>query len=112
MEDLIIPPEFTRTGGWQKYLQANLNGQLASKYIKIPKGEETGSQQIMVRFLVNEYGRVSSAEVLNKKEVNAKLAEEALRVVNESPTWKPATFLGEKIIFWFKLPITFQVSKQ
>ncbi|HMG69205.1 MAG TPA: energy transducer TonB [Chitinophagaceae bacterium] len=110
--DLTTPPEFTRAGGWEKYLLANLNGQVASKYLKLPKGEEIASQQVMVRFMVNEYGRVVSAEVVNKKEVHPKLAEEALRVVNESPTWKPAKFFEENVIFWLQAPITFEVSKK
>jgi hypothetical protein len=110
--DLIIAAEFTRSGGWAKYLQTNLDGQVAAKYLKIPKGEEKVSQQVFVRFLVNENGKVVSAEVLNKKEVHPKLAEEALRVVNASPLWKPATFCGEKVIFWMQNPITFEVTKQ
>jgi Gram-negative bacterial tonB protein. len=111
-DDMVVPPEFNRAGGWTKYLQTNLNGQLGAKYLRIPKGEQTTSQQVMVMFLVNEYGRVSNAQVLDKKEVHPKLAEEALRVINESPPWKPATFLGEKTIFWLKMPITFEVTKQ
>ncbi|TMI78108.1 MAG: TonB family protein, partial [Bacteroidetes bacterium] len=101
-----------RAGGWTKYLQMNLNGQLASKYLRIPKGEQSVSQQVMVKFLINEYGKVSNVEVLNKKEVHPKLAEEAVRVLNESPPWKPATFLGERTIFWLQMPITFEVDKQ
>ena len=50
-----------------------------SKYINIPKGEESASQTVYVKFLVNEYGRVSNAFVENEKEVHRKLAEEALR---------------------------------
>jgi len=111
-DEMVVPPEFNRAGGWTKYLQANLNSQVASKYLKIPKGEQSASQQVLVMFLINEYGKVSNAEVLNKKEVHPKLAEEALRVLNESPLWKPATFLGEKTIFWLKMPITFEVDKQ
>ena len=82
VEELITPPEFTRSGGFTKYLETNLDKELGSKYLKIKRGEETVSQTVIVRFLVNEYGRVSNAEVENKKEVHSKLAEEALRVVS------------------------------
>ena len=111
-DDMVVPPEFNRVGGWTKYLQMNLNGQIATKYLRIPKGEQSVSQQVMVKFLINEYGKVSNVEVLNKKEVHPKLAEEAVRVLNESPPWKPATFLGERTIFWLRMPITFEVDKQ
>jgi hypothetical protein len=112
-DELIIPPEFTRSGGWAKYLQSSIDSEVGSKFLKIPKGEEMATQKVMVRFLVNEYGRVSYAEVENKKEVHPKLAEEALRVVNASPPWRPATIYGgEKAIYWQRVPITFQVSKK
>jgi hypothetical protein len=111
-EELVVQPEFTRNGGWEKYAGANLDGKIAAKYLKIPKGEESVSQQVIVMFLVNENGKVVSAEVINKKEVHPKLAAEALRVVNESPLWKPATFFGGKITYWVKAPITFEVTKQ
>lgn len=113
IEELINPPEFMRTGGWTKYLETNINNELGSKYINIPKGEEVASQTVYIRFLVNEYGRVSKAVVENEKEVHRKLAEEALRLVNASPTWKPATIYGsEKTIYWLRVPITFQVAKK
>lgn len=110
-EELVVQPEFLKAGGWEKYVRANLNSEVAAKYLRIPKGEEVVSQQVVVMFLINENGKVATAEVINKKEVNPKLVEEALRVVNESPLWKPATFFGAKIPYWVKAPITFQVTK-
>jgi TonB-like protein len=110
-EELVVQPEFTRSGGWEKYAGGNLDGKVAAKYLKVPKGEEMVSQQVIVMFMVNENGKVVSAEVINKKDVHPKLAEEALRVVNESPLWKPATFFGGKITWWVKAPITFEVTK-
>lgn len=109
-EELVVKPEFARSGGWEKYAAANLDGKVAAKYLKVPKGEQMVSQQVIVMFLVNENGKVVSAEVINKKEVHPKLAEEALRVVNESPLWQPATFVGGKITWWVKAPITFEVT--
>ena len=113
IDELTIPAEYTKSGGWEKYLQANINTELAPKYIKVPKGEEKASETVYIKFLVNEYGKVVKATVDNPKEVHSKLAEEALRVVNESPLWKPATIYGgEKTIFWLRIPITFEVIKK
>lgn len=110
LDELTIAPEFKRSGGWEKYLLSSVNKEVSSKYLRIPKGENMASQTVIVKFMVNEFGRVSYAEVENKKEVNSKLAEEALRVVNSSPLWKPPTIYGgEKSIFWLRAPITFQV---
>lgn len=110
--DLITKPaEFTRAGGWQKYLQTNLNADLGAKYIKMSKDETTATQTVKVRFLINEFGAVSNISVVNKDEVHKKLADEAVRVVSESPVWKPATVLGEKTIYWMVQPVTFTVVK-
>lgn len=111
-EELITPPEFTRAGGFEKYIKSSIDKEVAPRYLKLRKGEESVSQQVIVRFLVNEYGRVAFAEVENKKEVNSKLAEEALRVVNASPLWKPAiAYGGDKTVYWMKIPIQFIVTK-
>ena len=111
VDELLQPAVFKRAGGWLNYLTNNIDGSLGAKYIKIPKGEKEASQSVMVRFMVNERGVVINAEVLNKKEVHSKLAEEALRVVTSSPPWTPAMIYGEKIIYWQKQEITFQASK-
>ena len=110
-ERLRKPPEFSRPGGWLKYLNSSLNPELGLKYLKIPKGETLGTETVIVRFLINEYGRVSKINVVNKKEVHPKLADEAVRVITESPPWKPATIFGQKTIYWYNQPVTFQVSK-
>ncbi len=111
IETLSKPAEFTRSGGWVKYLISSINPEVAAKYLKIPKGEKEATQTVIVRFLISEFGRVSNAEVINKKDVHPKLAEEAVRVVSGSPPWKPATIYGQKTIYWYKQPLTFQASK-
>ena len=111
-ERLRKSPEFSRSGGWLKYLNSSLNPELGSKYVKIPKGETTGVETVKVRFLINEYGRVSNVMVMNKKEAHSKLAEEAVRVITASPPWKPATIFGQKTVYWYIQPVTFQVYKE
>lgn len=109
---LFKAPEFTRAGGWGKYLQTNLNALLGAKYIKIPKGEDEATQTVQVNFLVSERGEILHVKVTNKDKVHPKLAEEAIRVVSESRGWKAATVYGEKINFYFNQPVTFSVSKE
>lgn len=111
IEELMQPAVFQRAGGWIKYLNSSLDGSVGAKYIKIPKGEKEATQTVMVRFMVNERGIVMNAEVINKKEVHSKLADEALRVVTSSPPWTPAMIYGEKTIYWQTQPISFQATK-
>jgi TonB family protein len=108
----IKSPEFARSMGWVKYLNANLNADLGAKYIKIPKGEKEASITVIVQFIVNRNGSLEDIKVVNKKEVHPKLAEEAVRVIRESGQWKPATWFGEKINQAMKQPITFVVTKE
>ncbi|MBO9566412.1 MAG: energy transducer TonB [Niastella sp.] len=110
-EAISVPARFSGSGGWNKYLQNNLKGDLAVKYLKIPRDQNTATQEVIVDFLVDEQGQVSNASVRNKKEVHAKLAEEAIRIVVESPRWKPATVFGVKVPQRMTQPVVFQVMK-
>jgi hypothetical protein len=76
--------------GWAKYLQANLNADLGSKTIKVPKGQTSAKVSVLVSFIVDEEGNISDISVDNAKDVPAKLAKEAMRVIKEGPRWIPA----------------------
>lgn len=104
-------PVFTKPGGWDKYLSTSLNADLGLKHIRIPKGGSEASQTVYVVFLINEYGQVQNPQVENKKDVHPKLAEEAIRVIANSPSWKPATIYGQRTFFRYRQPVTFSVSK-
>jgi len=107
----LKPAEFGRSIGLKKYLETNLKAELGAKYLKIPKSENEVIQTVIILFTVSRTGEVTNVEVVNKKEVHPKLAEEAVRVISESGKWKPATFLGEKTPYMMKQPISFAVSK-
>jgi hypothetical protein len=107
----LVSPHFPgKEGAWLKYLQSNLNGDIALKYVKIPKGQNEASAQVMVQFLVSDDGTISHIQVLNKNEVHARLAEEAVRVIRESPRWVPASLFGESISGSIKQPIVFKTK--
>ncbi|MDE5947241.1 MAG: energy transducer TonB [Prevotella sp.] len=64
--------------------------------------------RVEVRFFVNEEGKIEDATVV--RSVNKLLDEEALRVVNAMPAWKPGTVDGQPVKVWFTLPVTFQLK--
>lgn len=108
----IIFPRFP--GGdsaWLKYLDIAVNPKLAGWYVKIPKGETEAWETIMLEFEVAEDGGVSDIHVINKNEVHAALAEEAMRVMRLSPKWFPATFYGEKVRWTGQQGVEFRVQK-
>ncbi|HVY74305.1 MAG TPA: energy transducer TonB [Puia sp.] len=79
---------------WARYLQNNLNESLGPRYIKIPKGEKEAAVQVQLSFVVSEDGSISNIVVTNKAGVDSHLANEAMRVIRESPPWKAATIFG------------------
>ena len=111
MDAITIPAEYKGSSGWIRYLQTHMNADLGVKYIKLHRGESMATQTVMVEFVILENGKITNVKVLNKEEVHPKLAEEAVRVISESPSWRPATILGERVKFWFKQPLTFAVTK-
>jgi hypothetical protein len=82
---------------WVRYVNGALNPTLSAKYVKIPKGEKEAWQTVILEFEVAEDGMVSNIVVVNDKEINPRLAEEAIRVMRQSPKWLPATFYGERV---------------
>jgi len=100
-----------KEGAWLKYLNSNLDSKLALKYVKLPKGQSEASVTVQVEFDVSDNGTISNVHVLNKKDVHPRLAEEAVRVIQESPRWEPATVDGEKINSTNRQPIIFKIMQ-
>ena len=98
--------------GWRRYLESNLNADLATKCIKLKKNQKEAQQTVAVQFIVDKEGNISNVEVRNPAEVHPKLAKEAVRVIKEGPRWIPAEQNGRKVIYQAFQYITFQVSSE
>jgi protein TonB len=61
---------------------------------------------VEVSFVINEAGRVESAEVV--KGLNAVYNAEALRVINAMPTWSPAKQGGKPVKCRLQMPMRFR----
>jgi len=67
---------------------------------------ENGIQgQVNVRFTVSEDGSVTNAKI--EGSVDPSLDQEALRIVNSMPKWKPGTQRGKPVSVIYELPIKF-----
>jgi periplasmic protein TonB len=95
-------PEFP---GGQEKLHAFL-----TENIKYPESaKESGIQgTVYVTFIVRKDGRISNAKIL--RGIGADCDEEALRVVNKMPSWKPAKQRGKNVDVQFNLPIGFKLE--
>lgn len=112
--DAVVKPASFHNSmeAWTKYVANSINPDLAPKYLKLKRGETIVSQIVKLKFMVTETGEVADIVVLNEKEVHPKLAEEAVRVIQESPRWAPCTVLGKKVPFYNVQNVTFQVTKE
>jgi protein TonB len=65
--------------------------------------------KVFVEFVVEKDGSITDVRAL--KGIGAGCDEEAVRVVSESPKWKPAKQRGRSVRQRLVLPITFKMSK-
>jgi protein TonB len=77
------------------------------KHLKYPKQARRAGVQgkVHVNFVVNEQGR--PVDVLVSQGIGYGCDEEAVRVVQIMPSWKPGTQDGKPVAVQFSLPITF-----
>jgi len=66
------------------------------------------SGKVILRFCVTEKGNVERATVL--RGVHPSLDEEALRVVNTLPAFKPGKQKGKEVPVWYMVPVTFTLK--
>lgn len=90
--------------GWRLYLERNLNSSLPSN-----NGAPPGRYTVNVDFLVASDGHIAEANALNNPGYGT--AEEALRILKRSPSWKPAVQNGVNVAYRGRQSITFVVSK-
>jgi protein TonB len=87
--------------GWIRYLTDNFNYPKAAVRKRI-------QGTVVVQFIIDKEGNVTDAEVI--KSVHPLLDKEALRLIQESPKWKPAMQGGKKVKSYKKQPVVFQLQ--
>jgi hypothetical protein len=100
-----VPAEFP--GGlptWSKYLERNLDINVIRK-----NGGPAGKYTVVVTFIVDKSGNISDITAENDPGYGTK--EEAIRVIEKGPRWKPAIQNGETVIYRHRQSITFFLSE-
>ena len=79
--------------------------------IKYPEAAKKNKIEgrVFVTFVIEKDGQVSNAKLL--RDIGGGCGEEAIRVVNSMPKWKPGTQRGNPVRVQFNLPIMFQLEK-
>ncbi len=65
---------------------------------------------VRISFVVDEHGKVVNPKIIGDKKLGDGLDEEALRVVNQMPEWKPGKVKGKNVKTRVQLPIRFMVE--
>lgn len=109
-----IGPEFP--GGYEKmleYLEENkrnvINPRTQSEYTK---DEQRKSEKVIVRFIVAENGSVTNVVLEVGLPHCEACNQEALRLVESMPNWKPAELNGKIISNYVRMPIIFELEKE
>ncbi len=93
------------TGAWKKFLERNLNGQVATDN-SAPAGKYT----VVVRFIVAKDGSVS--DITPESSVGYGMEAEAVRAIKKAPKWTPAQQNGNIVKAYRRQPITFVVAEE
>lgn len=93
------------TGAWRKFLERNLNGQVANE-----NSAPTGTYTVVVRFIVAKDGTVS--DITPETSVGYGMENEAVRAIRKAPRWTPAQQNGNVVKAYRRQPITFVVAEE
>jgi len=95
-----VKPDFP--GGMKEFFKF-----VASNFI-VPETFK-GSGKIIAQFIVEKDGSLSEIKIL--KELGSGTGEEALRILKQSPKWKPGIQNGEPVRVLYSLPISITAAK-
>lgn len=90
---------------WLEYLNQNLNYPEAALKNNI-------QGKVRVEFIVEKDGSISQSRIIRGKEIGYGIPEEALRLVNNMPKWKPGRQKNQPVRSYFTLPISFSLPQE
>lgn len=100
---VMIEPIFSNIeNGWVKYLERTLDRDLPKRR-KAPAGQ----YMVKVNFDIDQEGKVINVKALNDPGYGT--AEEAVRIIESSPRWKPATQNGSAVKFSLSQEVEFKL---
>ena len=97
--------------GWRNFLIDNLKLTKIGRKLKFEKGQKQISETVIVKFIVSKDGSISDVTIENE-DANPLFKAEAIRVIKDSPNWKPAVQNGRKVNAYRRQPITFVFDKE
>ena len=92
--------------GGMTSLQSYINRSL--KYPQVSR-ENNSQGRVIVRFIINSDGTVTSPQVV-RSSGDFYLDMEAVRVIESMPKWKPGKHKGKPVCVYFTMPIVFSLK--
>lgn len=86
---------------WTMYLKEHLKYPDAARKASV-KG------RVIVEFVVEQDGSIANVKVVRGRDLGHGLPEEAIRVVQAAPTWRPAVQDGKAVRSYMTIPINFK----
>jgi protein TonB len=93
--------------GWKRYLERNLDAQVASN-----DGAPTGNYTVKVQFIVDKQGNISNVQAIEVPKACPSCGPEAVKVIKKGPKWEPAVQNGRNVIYQAIQFVTFQVAEE
>ncbi len=93
--------------GWKKYLERNLDAQVAAN-----DGAPTGNYTVKVQFIVDKQGNISNVQAIEVPKPCPSCGPEAVKVIKKGPKWEPAVQNGRNVIYQAIQFVTFQVAEE
>ncbi|MBD1434373.1 energy transducer TonB [Sphingobacterium sp. DN00404] len=92
--------------GWNRFVRENLDIRDIVNSLDSTTYVDYGLKQTAImEFTICENGMVCDIEIVNKHKISPEFAEEALRVMEKSPKWAPASKNGKPVRTRFKQSI-------
>lgn len=91
---------------WKKYLERNLNSQVAAD-----DGAAMGRYTVLVQFIVDKEGNISNVSALEVPPACPSCGAEAVKVIKKGGKWEPAVQNGQFVKYQAVQSVTFQVAE-
>jgi len=93
--------------GWKRYLERNLNANVAAD-----DGAPPGNYTVKVQFIVDKEGGISNVQAIEIPKACPSCGPEAVKVIKKGPKWEPAVQNGRNVIYQAIQYVTFQVAEE
>lgn len=106
LKDYVVEKEAKPTVNWKRYLERNLNADVAAQ-----ANAPVGTYNVKVQFLIDKEGNITNVVPVSTPDKCVQCGVEAVRVISSAPKWEPAVQNGVPVLYQAIQYVTFQVAE-